>query len=254
MEKVKSNLFRSWVDSPYLDLVGVGLVLGITILKNYHSTLYFDREIIFNPTWEQWKNSISQGAYPLGVLTAIGAIFSLLSTRLVGRQKNSGNVISIFSTVNSGLNDFLLGNTSAIITYPVSFFSHVFSSYSWFKGQKIRKPDGFFYFLNIIGLLVGYGLVYLGFSLFEEKDFIQKSPMLFHSISISFGLSINGNFANIFKYRETFLSWMIYNIVQLVKNSLLLNIPNVGKYIFYLINAIFTFFDWKFNGDREKGK
>ena len=47
---------------------------------------------------------------------------------------------------------------------------------------------------------------------------------------------------------------MIYNVVQLTKNLIQLNIANVAKYIFYMINATVTLFDWKFNGDVVKTK
>ncbi|MCT4666016.1 MAG: nicotinamide mononucleotide transporter family protein [Flavobacteriales bacterium] len=245
------NWVRKWVNSPFLDLFGAILVLVITLVKGYHKTIYFNGEISSTRSLEFWWEAVLSGAYPLGLLATVGAVFSLLTTRLVGRQNNKGNIISIFTTINSGLNDFLLGNRSAIITYPFSFLAHILASYRWVKGIRIKKPDRFFYFINVFGLFLGYALVYLGFWLFDDSNFLETKAMLFHSIAISFGLSINGNFSNVFKYQDTFLSWIAYNIIQLIKNGLQGNIPNVAKYIFYLFNSIFTFTDWKMNGDRK---
>ena len=73
-------------------------------------------------------------------------------------------------------------------------------------------------------------------------------------VSITFGLSIGANFANAFKYEETWLSWFFYNVVQLIKNIMLVNIANVAKYVFYLANSVVTLLDWKLNGDVELDK
>jgi hypothetical protein len=44
---------------------------------------------------------------------------------------------------------------------------------------------------------------------------------------------------------------MLYNIVQLAKNAMINNLANVVKYIFYMFNAVITWFDWRLNGDVE---
>ena len=53
---------------------------------------------------------MQQGAFPLGIVSMIGAIFSVLATRLVGKQNNWGNFIGIFTTITSGVIDYLFGN------------------------------------------------------------------------------------------------------------------------------------------------
>jgi len=47
---------------------------------------------------------------------------------------------------------------------------------------------------------------------------------------------------------------MAYNILNLIKNKLQMNYANVVKYIFYMIGAVITYFDWRWNGDVTKGK
>ena len=45
---------------------------------------------------------------------------------------------------------------------------------------------------------------------------------------------------------------MVYNIINLAKNVIQLNLANVVKYVFYLFNAAVTLLDWKWNGDADK--
>jgi nicotinamide mononucleotide transporter len=244
---IRFPLIRKIVLSSYLDVFGAILILVITLYKGFHQTVYFQGEIQFGiPVNELWSY-IMKGAYPLGVLSTIGAVFSMLSTRLIGKQNNIGNGIGVATTVNSGLNDFLFGNLSAVITYPFSFFLNAFATLNWRKGIYLRRRDGYYYLINLGGLLLGYLLVYLGFKLFEDS----WDMVLFHSISITFGLSLGANLCTALKYKETWLSWIIYNFFNLVKNIVLGNIANVVKYVFYLFNSIVTLTDWKVNGDRK---
>lgn len=245
---MKSPILRKLVYSNYVDLFGAALILGVCIWRNFHGTYYSGGEMEFGIPLSELTTKISQGSYPLGIMSTLGAVFSMLATRFTGKQKNSGNMIGIATTVNSGTNDFLFGNHSAIITYPITFISHSLAALNWHKGEKIKQRDSRYYLIVGIGMLVGFGLVYLGAYLFGGKT--EHSFLII--VSITFGLSAGATFANIFKYEETWFSWSIYNVVQLIKNSMLMNLANVVKYIFYLFNAAITLFDWKLNGDKEK--
>ena len=134
------------------------------------------------------------------------------------RQNNWGNFIGILTTVSSGGIDYLFGNHSAVITYPLTFFIHTFA------------------------------LVYLGAYLFGGRTDSQ----FLNLVSLVFGLSLGANFCNALKYEETWLSWVVYNVIQLVKNAVQMNLANVAKYIFYMLNAFVTLLDWKWNGDVKK--
>ena len=171
-----------------------------------------------------------------------------MSTRLIGKQNNWGNIIGVITTITSGTIDYLFGNHSAVITYPVTFAIANFSVFNWAKGVDIRKRDFYYYLIMAGGIQVGFCLVYLGAYLFGG---ITDHAFLI-TVSLIFGLSLGANFCTALKYEETWLSWMIYNILQLIKNIRQLNFANVAKYIFYLFNAIITLFDWKLNGDRSK--
>ncbi|MDR2840551.1 MAG: nicotinamide mononucleotide transporter family protein [Paludibacter sp.] len=238
------KLVRSVVFSRYIDVFGAVLVLVTCLLRNFHLTFYDDGQIISVPLGEQWSTMLA-GAFPLGWLSTIGAIFSLLSTRLVGKQNNTGNWIGLATTINSGAVDYFLGNHSAIITYPLTFFIHTFAVVKWTKGVKIRKIDFWYYIINIIGIIIAYLLVWFGMKIFGGRtDF-----WFFHIIAITFGLSLGANFCTAFKYETTYLGWTVYNIIQLIKATLQLNVANIAKYAFYIFNAVVTLGDWIWNRD-----
>lgn len=240
-------ILRKLVQSKHLDLFGILLVLGVCYYRSFHETIYYQGGIQFGiPINELWSY-ILQGAFPLGMLSMVGAVLSLLGTRLVGKQNNWGNLLNTFTAINSGILDFLFGNASAVITYPLSFFINTFAFTNWNKGQKIRKIDRNYFIIIITGLVIGFALVFLGAYLFGGRT----DTTFLTIVSLTFGLSLGGNFCSALKYEESWLSWIVYNIVQLTKNIMQMNIANVAKYIFYLFNAFITLFDWKLNGDKE---
>lgn len=244
--KVKNKLLRNLVLSKHLDLFGVALILGVCIYRGFLGTIYQAGEISFNIPLGELGSYVSKGAFPLGIVSTIGAAFSLLSTRLIGKQNNWGNIIGVVTTVTSGTIDFLFGNHSAVITYPITFIIQNFSVFNWSKGVDIRKRDIYYYLIMLGGLSIGFALVYLGAYLFG--GIVEHAFLI--TVSLIFGLSLGANFCNALKYEETWLSWIVYNILQLIKNIRQLNLANIVKYIFYLFNAVVTLFDWKLNGDR----
>ena len=248
LKKVPYPVIRKIVLSTYLDVFGAVLVLGVSLARNFHRTVYYQGKPQFNIPLDQLWDLILMGAFPIGILSTVGAIFSLLSARLIGKQNNWGNFIGVITTINSGVLDFLFGNASAVITYPLTFFIMVYATRNWKQGVRIRDIDLQYYLINFSGILLGFGLVHLGAYLFGG---ITSSFFLL-TVAVTFGLSIGANFCSALKYKETWLSWVIYNIVQLIKNTIQLNIANIAKYIFYLFNATVTLVDWKFNGDRNE--
>lgn len=247
MNNLKNGV-RAFVKSKYMDLFGACLVLFISIYNQFHLTYYFQGNVKFNVPFSEQLGLLKLGAFPLGIFSTIGAVFSLLSTRFVGKQNNLGNIIGVFTTINSGTVDYFLGNHSAIITYPLTFIITYFAVVKWNKGEKIRKIDFNYYLINFAGLILGYLLVYIGTEIFGGRDDL----LFFNIVSITFGLSLGANFSSALKYESTFLSWTFYNVVQLIKAFLQMNIANIAKYIFYMINAVITLADWVLNRDMKK--
>ncbi len=236
---------RRLVHSSSLDLFGAALIFSVCLFRSFHETIYYQGEIQFGiPIQELWSY-VMKGAFPLGIFSTVGAVFSLLSTRLIGKQNNIGNVIGVLTTVNSGVIDFMFGNASAIITYPLSFFIMTFAVSKWKGGEELKSRDWRYYLIIGSGMLLGFILVYLGAYLFGGRT----DTVFLNVVAITFGLSIGANICSALKYEETWLSWIVYNIVQLTKAILQLNLANVVKYIFYLFNAAITLVDWLSNGD-----
>ncbi len=248
----KKPALRTIVQSKYLDIFAVIVILTVSFLQDFQGTFYFNHQVKFNIPFSEWSTYIQKGAFPLGLFSILIACFSMLSTRFISKQNNWGNIIGIFTTICVCAIDFLLGNKSAIITYPLTFLITIYGAYKWKQGEKIRKIDMRYYLLVIVGLLIGYLLVYVGFRIFgTENQWYSdtKSKILFHAIALTFGLSIGANMAVAFKYEETWFSWFIYNLVQLAKNIFLMNWAAVGKYLFYIVNTLLTWADWKLNKD-----
>jgi nicotinamide mononucleotide transporter len=221
------------------------LIFGVCYARNFHGTIYYQGAIEFGIPFMEIGSYMSKGAFPLGIFSVVGAVFSVLATRLVGKQNNWGNLIAILTTISSGSIDYMFGNHSAIITYPLTFVLHNIAFTRWKNGEKIRQLDTQYYLINFGGIALGFLLVYLGVYLFGGRSDHGFLILL----SLAFGISLGANFCNAFKYEETWFSWVLYNVIQLGKNAMQLNIANVVKYIFYLFNAGITLFDWKLNGD-----
>jgi len=240
------NTLRQIVHSKYVDLFGVILVLAICIYRDFHETIYFNGAIQFGIPFSELYTNVKQGAFPIGLLSTFGAVVSLLAARMIVRQENLGNLIGVFTTINSGVIDYLFGNRSAIITYPLTFIIAIIATKKWHEGERVKKADARYYLLIAGAFMVSYALVFLGFYWFGTTI---DSAIFKHTVAIIFGISLVGNVSTVFKYEQTFLTWSFYNLAQIIKNSIQGNLANVVKYVFYIINAILTFFDWKLNGD-----
>lgn len=241
---MNSSLLRKYVTSPYMDVLGVVIVLGVSYAKGFHETIYKAGEVSFNAGTD-YLSMINNGIIPLGLLSMVAACISMMSGRLAGRQNNLGNGLNMLIAITSGTLDFIFGNRSAILTYPITFIVASFTTYKWSTGIKIKKADKFYYLIIIISMLLAFGMVHLGFYLFGGKEgFILRN-----SIALIFGFSLAGNATAAFKYKDLWANWMLYNILQLIKNILLFNFANVVKYIFYMFNAVITYLDWRINGD-----
>ncbi len=248
MSHIKNPVIRSLVQSPFLDLIGAALVLGVCISRSFHETIFFESKIQYGIPISELLQYMKQGAFPLGILSTIGAIFSMLATRFTGKQKNAGNIIGAITTISSGALDYMFGNASAIITYPLTFFVFTFAIKRWAGGEKIKKIDVFYFLILFGSFVLGMGLVYLGAYLFGGRT----EGYFLLAVALSFGISLGANICNALKYEETWLSWIAYNLIQLLKNSITGNLANVAKYVFYLFNAVITQIDWKVNGDVSK--
>ena len=204
-----------------MDLLGVALVIGVSISLGFHLTV---REGI-----------------PIGYFSTFGAAGSMMVTRLITKRNNIGNLIGLFTAVNSAFVDYYLGNEAAILTYPVSFLGAGIS-YLYWKRKKDRVPRKIdvIYFINIIfAFALGFVLNYIGFTDPFGEDFSK----FFVTVLIT-GITYSGILNTPRMYADSWASWQVYNILKLYQNILFGNIAYVAKYAFYMINASLAWIVW----------
>jgi nicotinamide mononucleotide transporter PnuC len=219
--------------SVWYDLLGVAIIIATAYASGY---LFNDltRTAVF-------ANAGGWAKYvPFGIISATSSVLSVMSTRLTSKQNNLGNVLGIINTVTSGVIDFVLGNVGAILTYPVTFIINAIATRNW-RGYGDKVNDLSTYKKWFPAMIVGafglsFGLNYLAF---------QTVNMLFIVTSLVFALSLVPNIMNMFKIKEQWGFWAVYNVIQLVKAVVQGNFANVGKYVYYIVNSLVATLAWR---------
>ena len=235
---MKSNLLiqqiKTITNSQYLDVIGLVIVLTASFSLGYHKT-----EIPFS---FQGKNYV----FFLGIVSIINTGLSMMSTRLVTKKNNFGNIIGTLNTALSGGIDYLLGNIGAILTYPISFFGNYFVFKSW-QNKKILQAIDWIFFRNMaFGFFASFVLNYIAFRYLQSAEINWK---LFFAIAIPAGISFGGTFNTARMYPDNWVTWQVYNVFKLIQNIVQGNIANIAKYSFYFINAFLGYITW--NDDKK---
>lgn len=224
---------KIFATSKWFDLFGVTLVVGIAIASGYLNSR-LDKFV----DWGPWTALV-----PFGLISVTNVGISMLSTRFTGKLSKWGNYFGIVNTILSGAIDYILGNKAAIITYPVTFLIYTFAIKKWEASQEGR-PNQMSQkqvklaaiIISIIAFLFAFVTNYIGYG--------GKMNLLAYVTTIAFGLSLIANALNVLKLTTQWGFWLIYNFVQLTKAGIQGNFANIGKYIFYIINAIGALFVW----------
>lgn len=217
----------------WFDLFGVALVVGIAIASGYLNSR-LDKFV----DWGPWTALV-----PFGLISVTNVGISMLSTRFTGKLSKWGNYFSIVNTILSGAIDYILGNKAAIITYPVTFLIYTFAIKKW-KASQEGRPNQIsqkqvklaVIIISIIAFLFAFVTNYIGYE--------GKMNLLAYVTTIAFALSLIANALNALKLTTQWGFWLIYNFVQLTKAGIQGNFANIGKYIFYILNAIGALFVW----------
>ncbi|HEU3282069.1 TPA: nicotinamide mononucleotide transporter [Streptococcus pneumoniae] len=188
--------------------------------------------------WGPWTALV-----PFGLISVTNVGISMLSTRFTGKLSKWGNYFGIVNTILSGAIDYILGNKAAIITYPVTFLIYTFAIKKWEASQEDR-PNQMSQkqvklaaiIISIIAFLFAFVTNYIGYE--------GKMNLLAYVTTIAFALSLIANALNALKLTTQWGFWLIYNFVQLTKAGIQGNFANIGKYIFYILNAIGALFVW----------
>ena len=224
---------KIFATSKWFDLFGVTLVVGIAIASGYLNSR-LDKFV----DWGPWTALV-----PFGLISVTNVGISMLSTRFTGKLSKWGNYFGIVNTILSGAIDYILGNKAAIITYPVTFLIYTFAIKKWEASQEGR-PNQMSQkqvklaaiIISIIAFLFAFVTNYIGYG--------GKMNLLAYVTTIAFALSLIANAFNALKLTTQWGFWLIYNFVQLTKAGIQGNFANIGKYIFYILNAIGALFVW----------
>ncbi|WP_061648346.1 nicotinamide mononucleotide transporter [Streptococcus pneumoniae] len=188
--------------------------------------------------WGPWTALV-----PFGLISVTNVGISMLSTRFTGKLSKWGNYFGIVNTILSGAIDYILGNKAAIITYPVTFLIYTFAIKKW-KASQEGRPNQMSQkqvklaaiIISIIAFLFAFVTNYIGYE--------GKMNLLAYVTTIAFALSLIASALNALKLTTQWGFWLIYNFVQLTKAGIQGNFANIGKYIFYILNAIGALFVW----------
>ncbi|CYK55461.1 Nicotinamide mononucleotide transporter [Streptococcus pneumoniae] len=209
------------------------MVVGIAIASGYLNSR-LDKFV----DWGLWTALV-----PFGLISVTNVGISMLSTRFTGKLSKWGNYFGIVNTILSGAIDYILGNKAAIITYPVTFLIYTFAIKKW-KASQEGRPNQMSQkqvklaaiIISIIAFLFAFVTNYIGYE--------GKMNLLAYVTTIAFALSLIANALNALKLTTQWGFWLIYNFVQLTKAGIQGNFANIGKYIFYILNAIGALFVW----------
>lgn len=228
------NYLKKFATSIYFDILGVVLVVGIAIASGYLGTR-LDKFVDWGPITPY---------IPLGLISVINVGISMLSTRFTGKLKKSGNYLGIINTVLSGAIDFILGNKAAIITYPVTFIIYTIAIKKWNESHDglpntMSKPRK-----QLIGLVTTFVAIVFSATV-NFIGFGGQVTWLSGLTTIVFAFSLVANTFNALKIDTQWSFWFVYDIIQLFKALVQGNFANVGKYIFYIVNALGALFVWR---------
>ncbi|CTF34815.1 nicotinamide mononucleotide transporter family protein [Streptococcus pneumoniae] len=209
------------------------MVVGIAIASGYLNSRF--HKFV---DWGLWTALV-----PFGLISVTNVGISMLSTRFTGKLSKWGNYFGIVNTILSGAIDYILGNKAAIITYPVTFLIYTFAIKKW-KASQEGRPNQIsqkqvklaVIIISIIAFLFAFVTNYIGYE--------GKMNLLAYVTTIAFALSLIANALNALKLTTQWGFWLIYNFVQLTKAGIQGNFANIGKYIFYILNAIGALFVW----------
>ncbi|ETE03069.1 membrane protein [Streptococcus pneumoniae 27] len=209
------------------------MVVGIAIASGY-----LNSRLDTFVDWGPWTALV-----PFGLISVTNVGISMLSTRFTGKLSKWGNYFGIVNTILSGTIDYILGNKAAIITYPVTFLIYTFDIKKWEASQESRPNQTSqkqvklaAIIISIIAFLFAFVTNYIGYG--------GKMNLLAYVTTIAFVLSLIANALNALKLTTQWGFWLIYNFVQLTKAGIQGNFANIGKYIFYILNAIGALFVW----------
>ena len=240
------KLCETIATAKWMDFIGVLIVVAVAVSAGYATETLGDVA--------KWAAAIGLAWLPFGLISIGNTVLSIMSTRLTGRMKYSGNVIGIINVVLSGAIDYILGNKAAIISYPVTFIIYLVALYVWkkyadaHKANLAAKPLEGTKKVITMSLIFAFSFI---FSFAINWIGFKQVNVLFILTWLVFALSLVSNILNAMKLSLQNSYWILYDIIQLVKAAVMGNFANVGKYIYYIISMIASWFYWNERNPQE---
>lgn len=240
------KLCETIATAKWMDIIGVLIVVAVAVSAGYATETLGDIA--------KWATAIGLAWLPFGLISIGNTVLSIMSTRLTGRMKYSGNVVGIINVVLSGAIDYILGNKAAPLSYSVTFIIYLVALYVWKKYADAHKADlaakplqgtKKIIVMSLIfafSFIFSFGINWIGFKQFN---------ILFVLTWIVFALSLVSNILNAMKLSLQNSYWILYNLVQFIKAIVMGNWANVGKYIYYIISMIASWFYWNERNPQE---
>lgn len=243
------RLCETIATAKWMDLIGVAIVVAVAVSAGYATETLGDVA--------KWAVDIGLAWLPFGLISIGNTVLSIMSTRLTGRMKYAGNVVGIINVILSGAIDYILGNKAAIISYPVTFVIYLVALYIWKKFQDNGKADQAAEPLSGKRKLMVMSAIFVfsfAFSFWINYIGFKNFSLLFWLTWVVFALSLTANILNAMKLSLQNNYWIVYDVVQLLKAVVMLNWANVGKYIYYIISMIASYFYWNERNPKENKK
>ena len=237
------NTLEFLAKSKWMDLIGIGIIIvGAGLAGWFTETLG-----VVN------KNAGAWGWLPFGLISTFAGCLSLWSDRLDSRMNKLTNWVSLFQTLLAMWIDYQLGN-KACWTYLITFAIYLFATYRWShtEDQKTAKPliGTKKYVVAAITIIAA-----VAFSLFANYLGFHNFSLLYWLTSAVFAMSLIANVYSALKLDTQFGYWQVYNLLQIAKYGFAMNavaIPQLIKYIYYLINVTAGQAYWRVRHPEEK--
>ena len=239
------KLCETVATAKWMDLIGVLIVITVAVSAGYATETL--KQVM--PQLGAWSLLV-----PFGLISIGNTVLSIMSTRLTGRMKYSGNVVGIINVVLSGAIDYILGNKAAPLSYSVTFIIYLVALYVWKKYADAHKADLAAKPLQgtkkiiVMSLIFAFSFI---FSFFINYIGFKQINVLFILTWLVFALSLVSNILNAMKLSLQNSYWILYDVVQFVKAIVMGNWANVGKYIYYIISMIASWFYWNERNPQE---
>jgi nicotinamide mononucleotide transporter len=181
------------------------------------------------------------------MIEIISAIITLISVILLSNKKNIGWIIGIIGGI---LYAIIFFNTKLYANFGLQFIfiiQSIYGIYIWnkykknnkiIKETKVSKLTKNEYIISFFSIIITWIIT---FSLLNN----YTNSIYQYTDSLILSISIIANWLLSIRKLESWLLWIIVNIISIILFYQTELYITLGLYIIFLINAIYGYFNWK---------